>query len=121
VPIYQYEIPRLIKNFTGKIESEFGHSFTYPMRLQYRNHFSMDLFKIGLTSSDCDVILLFWWIAKHPLSRPYSLPNEIRLNQYKSCSALNANEFSREIDSDALDNPEAFRVGSILSIDDETS
>jgi hypothetical protein len=47
MPIYQREMPRLIENFTGKIESEFGHSFTYPMRLQHRKHFSMDSFEIG--------------------------------------------------------------------------
>jgi hypothetical protein len=77
VPIYQHEIPRLIENFTRKIKNEFGHSFTYPMRLQHRQHFSMDLFEIGPMSCDCDVILPFWWIAKHPPSRPYGLPNEI--------------------------------------------
>jgi hypothetical protein len=73
-------MPRLIENFTGKIESEFGRSFTYPMRLQHRKHFLMDSFEIGLTSSDCDVILPFWWIAKYPPSRPYGLPNEILFN-----------------------------------------
>jgi hypothetical protein len=121
VPTYQREMHRLIENFTGKIESECGHSFTYPMRLQHRKHFWMDLFEIGPTSSDCDVILPFWWIAKHPPSRPYGSPNEIRFNQCKSCLALNANEFSLEIDSDVLDNPEALIVGSISSIDNENS
>jgi hypothetical protein len=114
-------MPRLIENCTEKIESEFGHSFTYPMRLQHRKHFSMDLFEIGPMGSDCDMILPFWWIAKYPPLRPYSLPNEIRFNQFKSCSALNVNEFSLEMDSDVLDNPEALIVGSISSIDDENS
>jgi hypothetical protein len=40
VPTYQREMPRLIETFTRKIESEFDHSFTYPMRLENIAHIS---------------------------------------------------------------------------------
>jgi hypothetical protein len=46
-------------------------------------------------------------MAKHPTSRPYGLPNEIRFNQCKIYLALNAHEFSLKLDSNVLDNSKA--------------
>jgi hypothetical protein len=97
-------------------ESRASESTRYHLK-----YFSMDSFEIGPTSSDYDMILPFWWMAKHPPSRPYSSPNEIQFNQCTGCSAQNANDFSLEIHSNVLDNPEALIVGSIFSIDNQNS
>jgi hypothetical protein len=77
VPTFEREKPLQIESFTGKTETDIGKTYTYPMRLQHRKHFSVELFYITPMEPECDVILPFWWIAKHPPSKPYELPENI--------------------------------------------
>jgi hypothetical protein len=104
-----------------EIESEFGHTLSYPLRFQNRKHFTVDLFEIRLISSNGDAILPSWWIVEHPPLRPYGPPDDIQFTQCKGCSAQNANELSLEINSDVLDNPEPPIIGSISSLIDRSS
>jgi hypothetical protein len=120
-PIYKRATPRTIENFTGTVEASMGHAVSYPLRIQYLNHYSVDSFEIGPTSSDCDAILPFWWIAKHPPNRPYGSADDIRFNQCKNCTRDQAIKFSPEMDSGVLGHPEVLVIGSISSNDDDNA
>jgi hypothetical protein len=89
-----------------------GKTFTYPMRLQLRKHFSVESFYITQMEPQCDVILPLWWIAKHPPSKPYRLPEHIRF-PCKNCVKEKSDKFTPEYDTEILDHPEALVVGSV--------
>jgi hypothetical protein len=114
VPTFEREKPLQIESFTGKTETDIGKTYTYPMRLQHRKHFSVESFYITPMEPECDVILPFWWIAKHPPSKPYGLPENIRF-PCKNCTKEKADKFSLEYDTEILDHPEALVVGSLAT------
>jgi hypothetical protein len=120
-PIYKRATPRTIEHFTGTVEASMGHACSYPLRIQHRNHYSVDSFEIGPPSSDCDAILPFWWIAKHPPNRLYGSADDILFNQCKNCTRDPALKFSLEMDSGVLGYPEALVIGSISSNDDDNA
>jgi hypothetical protein len=70
VPTIEREKPLQIESLTGKTETDTGKTYTYPMRLQHRKHFLVESFYITPLEPDGDVILPFWWIAKHPSQSP---------------------------------------------------
>jgi hypothetical protein len=55
---------------------------------------------------ECDVILPFWWIAKHPPSKPYGAPEDIGF-PCKNCTKDKEDEFTLDYDSEILDHAEA--------------
>jgi hypothetical protein len=112
VPTFEREKRLQIESFTGKTETDIGKTYTYPMRLQHRKHFSVESFYITPMKPECDVILPFWWIAKHPPSKPYRLPKNIRF-PCKNCTKEKADKFSLEYDTEIVDHPEALVVGSL--------
>jgi hypothetical protein len=58
------------------------------------------------------VILPFWWIAKHPPSKPYG-PLDIICFPCRKCTKDQADEFSVEYDNEVMHHPEILVVGSI--------
>jgi hypothetical protein len=62
------------REFHRSTHADIGLTYSYPLRLQHRKHFSVESFEITPTDSECDMILPFWWIAKHPPSKPYGPP-----------------------------------------------
>jgi hypothetical protein len=102
----------MIENFVGSTHADKGLIYSYPRRLQDRKHFSVESFEITPTALECDVILPFWWIAKHPPSKPYGPPEHIRF-PCKNCTKENEDEFSVEYDNKVMHHPEAPVVGSI--------
>jgi hypothetical protein len=114
VPTFERKKPLQVESFTGKAETDIGKTYTYAMRLQHRKHFSVESFYISPMEPECDVILPFWWIAKHPPSKPYGLPENIRF-PCKNCYKEKADEFSLEYDSEILDHLEALVVGSLAT------
>jgi hypothetical protein len=107
--------PKIVENFVGKIEPEIGLAYTYPVRLQQRNHFSVESFEIGPTDSECDPILLFWRIPKHALWNLLRNPEDIRFVQHNNSTEAILNEFSLSIDLNLRNHPEAMVIGSILT------
>jgi hypothetical protein len=97
------------------------HAFSDPLRIQQRNHYSVDSFEIGLSSRDCDAILPFWWIAKNPPTRPYGSTDDIGFNQCNNCTRDQGSEFALEMDSGVLGHPEALVIGSLSSNNDDNT
>jgi hypothetical protein len=60
IPMFERTEPKVVENFAGKIAPEIGVAYTYPVRLQFRKHFSVDSFEIGMIDSESDAILPFW-------------------------------------------------------------
>jgi hypothetical protein len=58
------------------------------------------------------MILSFWWIAKHPPSKPYGPPKNISLS-CKNCTKEKADEFYVEYDNEVIYQPEVLGIGSI--------
>jgi hypothetical protein len=114
VPTFEREKPLQIESFTGKTETDIGNPYTYPMRLQHRQHFSVESFYITPMEPGCDIILPFWWISKHPPSTPYGLPENIRF-LCNNCTMEKADQFSLEYYTEILDHPEAIVVGSLAT------
>jgi hypothetical protein len=75
---YKCDRQLIIENFSGKAEPEIGKAYSYPLRLQHRKQYSVESFEISPMDSEYDVILPFWWIAKHPPSKTYGPPEHIR-------------------------------------------
>jgi hypothetical protein len=105
--------PKVVENIADKIKPEIRLAYTYPVRLQYQKHFSVESFEIGPTDNECDGILPFWWIVKHPQSNLPSNPENIRFVQCQNCTEASLNEFSLQMDSNILDHLEAMVIGSI--------
>jgi hypothetical protein len=112
VPTFQREKRLMIETFAGSTHADIGLTYSYPLRLQHRKHFSVESFEITPTDLECDVILPFWWIAKHPPSKPYGPPENIRF-PCKNCTKEKADEFSVEYDNKVMHHSEALVVGSI--------
>jgi hypothetical protein len=66
------------------------------------------------------VILPFWWIAKHPPSKLYGPPENIRFT-CKHCTTEKADEFNVEYDDEIVHHPEALVVGSIATTESESN
>jgi hypothetical protein len=58
--MFQRIEPLKVENFSGEVQSNIGRSYTYPLRLQYRNYYSVESFEIGPTDQVCDAILPYW-------------------------------------------------------------
>jgi hypothetical protein len=63
-------------------------------------------------ASEYDITLPFCWIAKHPLSRLYGPPDDIRF-YCKNCTKEIMVEFSIEYKNVILHYPEALMIGSL--------
>jgi hypothetical protein len=87
----------MIENFGGSTYTDIGLTYSDFLRLQNRKHFSVESFDITLTDVECDVILLFWWLAKHPPSELYGPPENIGF-PCKNCSKDTADDLSVEYD-----------------------
>jgi hypothetical protein len=59
---------------------------------------------------ECDINLPFWWIAKYYLSKPYGLPENIKV-PCKNYKEETAHKFSREYDTEILDGPDGLVFG----------
>jgi hypothetical protein len=57
--------PKEIRNFNNEVVKGAGKYYTLPLLLQHRSHFTNDSFEVAPLDEDCDVILPYWWLAKH--------------------------------------------------------
>jgi hypothetical protein len=119
ISTYRRAEPRLIENFSRKIEPEIALAYPYPVRIQHRKHFSVESFEIGPTNDECDPILPFWWIAKHAPANLLGEPHEVRFEQCLNCTETSSNEFNIRYDSDMVDHPEAMVIGLISTSDEK--
>ncbi len=66
VPKVERDVPIQIRDVADRIVVGSGEAFTYPLRLSYGEHLSEDTYEIGPMEEEVDLILPFWWMAKHP-------------------------------------------------------
>jgi hypothetical protein len=118
IPMFERTEPKIVANFVSKIATEIGLAYTYPVRLQHGKHLSVESFGVGRIDNECDAILQFWWIVKHPLSNLLSSSENIRFVQYQNCTEASSNEFRLQMDSNILDYTEAIVIGSISTKED---
>jgi hypothetical protein len=85
----------------GSTHADIGLTYSYPLQLQNRNHFSVDSFEILLTDLECDVILPLLWIAQHPPCMLYRPPENVHF-PCKNCTKEKAEEFSVEYDNEVM-------------------
>jgi hypothetical protein len=89
-------------------------TYTHPMRLQHQKHFLVESFYITPMEPECDVILPFWWLAKHPPSKPYRLRENIRF-PCPNCTKEKVDKFSLGYDTAILDHLEVLVVRSLTT------
>jgi hypothetical protein len=118
IPTFERTEPKVVESFAGKIEPEIRLAYTYPVRLQHRKLFSVESFEIGPTDNECDAILPFWWIVKHPPLNLLRNPENIQFVQCQNCTEASSNEFSLQMDSNILDHLVAMVIGSISTKED---
>ena len=63
---YRHEKPLQIRAFDGTIVQGAGQDFTPPLNLQYRAHFTKEVFQVATLDMSSDILLPFWWISEHP-------------------------------------------------------
>jgi hypothetical protein len=116
VPTWAREIPQDIQSFAGDIVPEAGKAYSYPLVLQHGSHFTKDSYEISPTGSDCNVILPWWWMAKHQPKNPYSPSNiEFTSDNCKiNCTILNVQQILIEYDEGLPSRDDApTRLGTI--------
>jgi hypothetical protein len=69
---------------------------------------------------ECDGILPFWLIVKHPPSKLYGRPETIRFG-CKNCTIENPDEFTVEYDNEIVHHPKALVVGSIATTESQSN
>jgi hypothetical protein len=65
IPMIKRDTPIQILNFSSEVVTGVGEFFTVPFILQHKKHFATESFEVTPLDSDCNVILPYWWMAKH--------------------------------------------------------
>jgi hypothetical protein len=65
IPTIKRDIPLQIRNFSNEVVPRAGELFTVAFMLQYKKYFAAESFEVAPLDSDCDIILPYWWMAKH--------------------------------------------------------
>lgn len=105
VPSYKRDIPIAIENFAGQIVPEAGRKYTYPLCLQYQEHFTKESFEIAPMDDECEIMLPWWFAEKHIPSNFFSSTDAIVFNsEYckTNCTELNMQTVPIEYDPSLL-------------------
>jgi hypothetical protein len=119
VPTMKRDKPLHIRNFSNEVVKDAGEFFTVPYMLQHRKHFTSETFEVAPLDSDCDVILPYWWMAKHQPCNLWGQGNEITFTTphcLEKCTKANADAFSVKVDKRVLDHSEALVIGHISAV-----
>jgi hypothetical protein len=87
-----------------------------PFMLQYKKHFVAESFEVAPLDSDCDVILPYWWLAKHQPCNIWAERANISFTTLRcteKCTKAQASTFPLRIDKRILTHPEASIIGHI--------
>jgi hypothetical protein len=119
IPTVKRHKPIEIRNFNDQVVSGAGQYYTMPLVLRHKNHYTLAAFEIAPIEEDCDIILPYWWLAKHE-PQNFWLDNSSTVefsspHCKENCTKHKAKEFSLEINNDVTDHPEAMIIGHISS------
>ena len=108
--LYRQTDPLAVGDFAGRVVEEAGKFYTYPLLLNYNDHWSYLTFEVALMDRDNEIMMPFWWTTVHVPSNFFSLVQEIEFNSdycKVNCTKQNCKGFIIEYDLDILfeDNP----------------
>jgi hypothetical protein len=70
--IAEYNLPTITHNRPSRINgadgcplSGVGEAFTHSLLLWYKQYYMRETFEVMPLESEMDIILLYWWMAKH--------------------------------------------------------
>jgi hypothetical protein len=124
--IKQYHLPTINRDTTLRINSADScvipgarEVFTHSLMLEYKRHFTRETFEVMPLDRETDIILPYWWMAKHQPNKFWGEPEEIVLDskfytQYYTKAEVQ--EFSLSLDQEILHNYNATMIGYVASI-----
>ena len=121
VPKVKRDVPVPIFDFEGKLVPGAGQAFTHPLIFQYNDHFCKETFEVASMEDSHDIIVPYWWLAKHQpdgmfnkqaTTLEFPLPACI-----EHCTREGCNQFLIHYDTSLLDYPwDTHDVGVIGSV-----
>lgn len=117
VPVYRREIPVPFQDFAGREVPGSGEAFTFPLKIRYGKHVVKETFEMAPCEEDCDAILPFWWMCKHPPISMFDSPDNPRIEfshpRCKQCTEERVDDISFEWDEE-ISSPEYYEVVGTL-------
>jgi hypothetical protein len=116
IPTIKRDTPLQIRNFSNEVVPGAGELFTVPFMLQHKKHFAAESFEVAPLDSDCDIILPYWWMAKHQPCNMWAERGNISFTTPRcteECTKAQASAFPLRIDKRILTHPEASIIGHI--------
>jgi hypothetical protein len=80
LPIITYDISLRINGANGYLLSGVGEAFIHSLLLHYKQYYMRETFEVMPLESEIDIILPYWWMAKHQPNRFWGKPEEIILD-----------------------------------------
>lgn len=93
IPSVQRPVPKIILDVANNPVPGAGEFFTIPLILRHRDHVSSETFEVAPLDDECDIILPFWWMAKHQPSGLWTGPSHVRFDSdlcKKHCTSAHA-------------------------------
>jgi hypothetical protein len=119
LPMITHDRPLRINGADGCLLSGAREAFTHSLLLQYKQHYMRETFEIMPLESEIDIILPYWWMAKHQPNTFWGKPQEITLDSEfcrYNCTRVAAQELSLTIDKDILHHYDGTVIGYITSV-----
>jgi hypothetical protein len=116
IPTIKRDTHLQILNFRNEVVPGAGKSFMVPFMLQHKKYFAAESFEIAPLDSNCDIILPYWWMAKHQPCNMWAERGNISfttLRYTEKCTKAQASVFPLRIDKRILTHPEASIIGYI--------
>jgi hypothetical protein len=110
------DTPLHILNFSNEVVIGVGEFFMVSFMLQDKKHFAAESFEVIPLDSDCDIILPYWWMAKHQPCNMLAERGNISFTTpccTEKCTKAGASIFSLKVDIRVLSQPEASIIGHI--------
>jgi hypothetical protein len=112
-----------IRNFSGEIVKGAGERYTLPLTLQYRKHYTQEVFEVAPLEPGVDIFLPFWWVAKHVPQGAWD-SEELRFTSrycLAECTKAAASAFPLDFDEGVLTDPAARLIGYVSAVEDNSS
>jgi hypothetical protein len=80
LPMISHKVPLRINGADGCLLTGAREAFMHSLILQYKQHFIRETFEIMPLESETDIILPYWWMAKHQPNKFWGKLEEITLD-----------------------------------------
>jgi hypothetical protein len=103
-------------NFNNEVVTRVGKFFIVPFILQHKRHFAAESFEVVPLDSDYNVILPYWWMAKHQPCNMWAERGNISFTTPRyteKYTKARASTLSLKVNKRVLSHPEASIIGHI--------